>query len=155
MTQSEYGSVYAILEKIDASSLSNVFILLTYYIMMLSLWYLGSMFEIKTFSLIYFENRVHVTHNNPFTMADTSLESILLVLHITTAFWVLLDNFTSSAFQSVSCFITRYSTVYGRISKMLMPCMRVTFEPMSNGVEVSLDAIWITESIQVCIINRI
>ena len=107
MIQSEYRSVYVILEKIDASSFSNAFILLTYYILMLSLWYLGSMFEIKTFSLIYFENRVDVTHNNPFTMADTSLESILLVLHITTAFWVLLDNFTSSAFQSVSCFITR------------------------------------------------
>lgn len=68
---------------------------------MLSLWYLGSMFEIKTFSLIYFENRVDVTHNNPFTMADTSLESILLVLHITTAFWVLLDNFYYPVFHSL------------------------------------------------------
>lgn len=88
--------------------------------------------DIKTFSLVDIYSRVDATHNNPFAMLDVSLVSRflvpLLLLH-NWCCWVI----TLSP-EIVLYFITQYSTVHCKISKVVMPYMRVTFEIMRDGV---------------------
>ena len=64
VTQSESGSAYKRLVKLTHSSLSNEFILFTFPLFLVSLELLGSMPDIKTFSLVDLENRFDATHNN-------------------------------------------------------------------------------------------
>ena len=63
-TQSESSSSYKRLVKFTHSSLSNEFILFTFPLFLVSLELLGSMPDIKTFSLVDLENRFDATHNN-------------------------------------------------------------------------------------------